>query len=230
MLVAMAASPNELRHYLMSRLEAFSASHRLTGFSLEVPSLHLEGATRELANKRTIPLVFGNQELGTFAIYPANALPETPEWAKDFAGQIAAILRHPRPSLAIQLDRKMEQMKKHHRLYDWCGIYQLEGDTLFLSAFRGAATPHAIIPKGNGICGAAVTENKTINIQDVASDPRYLSCDFRTKSEIVVPIRDKKGNAIAEIDIDSHTPNAFSSDDATRLEELARELARLMLE
>ena len=60
-----------------------------------------------------------------------------------------------------------------------------------------------------------------IVVDDVHADPRYLSCSIKTKSEIVVPIR-AHGKVVGEIDIDSHTPAAFTEIDRGFLEEAAR--------
>ncbi len=77
------------------------------------------------------------------------------------------------------------------------------------------------IPVTQGICGAAVASGETVIVDDVGSDPRYLSCSIETKSEIVVPIY-AHGKVIGEIDIDSHDPAAFTDADRTFLEEAAR--------
>jgi GAF domain-containing protein len=108
--------------------------------------------------------------------------------------------------------------------YNWTGFYMLDpGDpqTLVLGAFVGEPTPHIRIPVSQGICGAAVASGETVVVDDVNADPRYLSCSIRTKSEIVVPIR-VLGKVVVEIDIDSHTPAAFTEADRSFLEEAAR--------
>jgi GAF domain-containing protein len=108
--------------------------------------------------------------------------------------------------------------------YNWTGFYMLDPadpQTLVLGAFSGEPTPHVRIPITQGICGAAVASGETVVVDDVNADPRYLSCSIRTKSEIVVPIR-AHGRIIGEIDIDSHTPAAFSAIDRSFLEEAAR--------
>jgi GAF domain-containing protein len=108
--------------------------------------------------------------------------------------------------------------------YNWTGFYMLDpGDpqTLLLGAFIGEPTPHIRIPVSEGICGAAVASGETVVVDDVHADPRYLSCSIRTKSEIVVPIR-VQGKVVGEIDIDSHTPAAFTDADRSFLEEAAR--------
>ena len=82
----------------------------------------------------------------------------------------------------------------HERMlkYNWVGFYMLEPGAqppmLVLEAFVGAMTPHTRIPLNQGICGAAASSGKTIVVDDVSKDPRYLACSLETKSEIVVPV------------------------------------------
>ena len=107
--------------------------------------------------------------------------------------------------------------------YNWVGFYMLDPDddsVLVLGPFHGAPTEHVRIPVTQGICGAAVAQGETVIVEDVASDPRYLSCSIDTKSEIVVPIA-ARGTIVGEIDIDSHTLNAFGPADRSFLEECA---------
>lgn len=107
--------------------------------------------------------------------------------------------------------------------YSWVGFYMLDPDddnVLVLGPFHGAPTEHVRIPVTEGICGAAVAQGETVIVPDVSADPRYLACSIETKSEIVVPIQ-ARGKIVGEIDIDSHTLNAFSSDDRRFVEECA---------
>ncbi len=108
--------------------------------------------------------------------------------------------------------------------YDWCGIYRLEGKHLVLDEFVGAPTEHRVIPIGKGVCGTAVAENRNLIIPDVQTVENYLSCDIRTRSEIVVLIRSGE-RILGQIDVDSHTPNAFSEADEKGLMELSEILA-----
>lgn len=106
----------------------------------------------------------------------------------------------------------------HDRMlkYNWVGFYMLEPGTkppvLVLAAFEGAMTPHTRIPLNQGICGAAASSGKTIVVDDVSKDSRYLACSLETKSEIVVPVF-VHGEVRGELDIDSHFSAAFGSDD-----------------
>jgi GAF domain-containing protein len=106
----------------------------------------------------------------------------------------------------------------HERMlkYNWVGFYMLEPGAkppvLVLGAFMGAMTPHTRIPLNQGICGAAASSGKTIVVDDVSKDSRYLACSLETKSEIVVPVF-VAGQVAGELDIDSHFSAAFAAED-----------------
>jgi L-methionine (R)-S-oxide reductase len=114
----------------------------------------------------------------------------------------------------------------HEKLtrYNWVGFYMLElkGDPniLVLGPFRGTMTPHTRIPLNQGICGAAASSGKTIVVDNVNSDVRYLACSLETKSEIVVPIF-VGGKVVGELDIDSHFLAAFGPEDRKLCEHAA---------
>ena len=93
-------------------------------------------------------------------------------------------------------------------------------ETLVLGPFIGDPTPHVRIPVTQGICGAAISLGRTVIVDDVNADPRYLSCSIKTKSEIVVPIYVRE-RIVGEIDIDSHTSAAFTDIDRVFLEQVA---------
>ncbi len=117
----------------------------------------------------------------------------------------------------------VEIMARRLPLYNWVGFYMLDREhaqTLVLGPFRGVPTEHTRIPVSEGICGAAVAQESTVIVQDVSRDPRYLACSLETRSEIVVPIR-VHGKIVGEIDIDSHTLNAFGEQDRVFLEACA---------
>lgn len=117
-------------------------------------------------------------------------------------------------------------LKRDFPKYNWVGIYLVEGNELVVHNYIGAPTPHTRIPIGQGICGAAVAEEQTIVVPEVSADSRYLACSIETKSEIVVPIQGRR--MYGEIDIDSHTPNAFHAYDQKLLEGMAKDLAEFL--
>jgi GAF domain-containing protein len=109
--------------------------------------------------------------------------------------------------------------------YNWVGFYMLEktpgaDPMLVLGAYQGTMTPHTRIALNQGICGAAASSGKTVVVDDVNSDSRYLACSLETKSEIVVPIF-VSGEVVGELDIDSHFPAAFGPSDRQLCEHAA---------
>lgn len=125
------------------------------------------------------------------------------------------------PDIASLQEFAVTRIAERLPTYNWVGFYMLDKsdrEMLLLGPFHGAATEHTRIPVTKGICGAAVSQGRTVIVDDVASDPRYLACSLETQSEIVVPIR-ANGQIVGELDIDSHSSGAFGSEDRTFLEE-----------
>ncbi len=122
------------------------------------------------------------------------------------------------------LDALADALHTHFAHYTGVYIYMVEGDVLVLRAYRGRPTEHVRIPVGEGICGRAVRVKETVTVDDVTADPDYIMCSLETRSEIVVPIM-RGDRAVGEIDIDSDVPGAFTPQDSSFLEELARRVA-----
>jgi L-methionine (R)-S-oxide reductase len=116
-------------------------------------------------------------------------------------------------------------LNQHMLKYNWVGFYMLEPGAnppmLALGHFQGAMTPHTRIPLNQGICGAAASSGKTVVVDDVNSDPRYLACSLETKSEIVAPVF-VNSKVAGELDIDSHFPAAFGAEDRELVEYCAQ--------
>ena len=124
-------------------------------------------------------------------------------------------------SLDAVLERVVAALQSRFPRYTGVYVYWLAGpDTLELRAFRGRQTEHVRIPVGQGICGRAVREKRTVVVDDVNADPAYLACSLETRSEIVVPIL-QGATVLGEIDIDSDVPAAFDPADREFLEKLA---------
>jgi GAF domain-containing protein len=113
----------------------------------------------------------------------------------------------------------------HERLgFFWIGTYRLEGSDLLLGPFQGtvACTRIAV---GRGVCGACAARGETILVPDVHAFPGHIACDARSRSEIVVPLRDAEGALRGVLDVDSDRPAAFDQDDRAGLEAVAKRLA-----
>ena len=104
--------------------------------------------------------------------------------------------------------------------FNWTGVYLMRDGFLEIGPYVGPKTPHTKIELNSGICGAAATEKKSIVVDDVTVDSRFLTCTPATRSEIVVPLMDGD-KCLGEIDIDSNQNSFFSNDDRLMLEEIA---------
>lgn len=113
--------------------------------------------------------------------------------------------------------------------YDWVGFYFKNGDKeeLKLAQFNGEPTDHTIIPFGKGICGQVAVSNENFVVQDVSEQDNYISCGWKVKSEIVIPIF-VNGENIGQIDIDSHTVNPFTPQDEELLEYVCNKVATIL--
>ena len=113
--------------------------------------------------------------------------------------------------------------------YDWVGFYFKSGDKdeLKLGQYTGEETEHTIIPFGKGICGQVAVSNQNFVVQDVSNQENYISCGWKVKSEIVIPIFVNKEN-IGQIDIDSHTANVFTDKDEQLLKYVCEKLGAIL--
>jgi L-methionine (R)-S-oxide reductase len=96
---------------------------------------------------------------------------------------------------------------------------------LVLETYLGKPTEHSKIKLSEGVCGASATSKKSILVEDVSKEDRYIACDLAVKSELVVPILNN-GKIIGVIDIDSNQRNAFQEQDKEFLEMVAGLLAQ----
>ena len=114
----------------------------------------------------------------------------------------------------------VEALADAHPAWGWVGIYLLAGDTLVLGPSVGPPTDHTRIPVGTGVCGTAVAEDRNVVVDDVRRLDNYLACSLRTRSEIVVLIRDR-GAVVGQFDVDSDDLAAFGPADEALLGRLA---------
>lgn len=103
----------------------------------------------------------------------------------------------------------------------WTGFYRVvePGQLLRVGPYQGSLGC-LDIAFGRGVCGSAAAGAKTVIVPDVEKYPGHITCDARSRSEIVVPVFGKKGDLVAVLDIDSDRLNAFDAEDARGLEQL----------
>jgi len=132
-----------------------------------------------------------------------------------------------------KLDQKLQAicdyLESEISYYDWVGFYFKNGDKdeLKLAQYTGEETEHTIIPFGKGICGQVAVSNENFVVQDVSAQDNYISCGWKVKSEIVIPIFVNEEN-IGQIDIDSHTANTFSATDEQLLEYICEKISKII--
>ena len=101
---------------------------------------------------------------------------------------------------------------------NWLGLYVRRGDTLALGPFQGLpACVH--IPFGQGVCGTAASESRTLRVDDVHEFAGHIACDPDSKSEVVVPLT-ANDEVFAVLDIDSPNVARFSEEDQAGIEKL----------
>jgi L-methionine (R)-S-oxide reductase len=99
---------------------------------------------------------------------------------------------------------------------------------LILGPYTGSFTPQLRIPFSQGLCGAAAATEKTVVVNNVVRDSRYLPGSTMVKSEMVVPIF-VRGKFSAEIDIQSYFADTFKDpEDHAFVEASAGVIGRFM--
>jgi L-methionine (R)-S-oxide reductase len=115
----------------------------------------------------------------------------------------------------------------HHSFgHLWTGFYRVvePGQLLRVGPYQGSLGC-IDIAFGRGVCGDAAAGGKTVIVGDVEKYPGHITCDARSRSEIVVPVLGKRGDLIAVLDVDSDRLDAFDARDARGLEQLVSRFA-----
>lgn len=109
----------------------------------------------------------------------------------------------------------------------WTGFYRVvaPGRLLRVGPYQGTLGC-LDIEFGKGVCGTAAARGESVVVEDVEAFPGHITCDARSRSEIVVPVFGPGGQLIAVLDIDSDRVAAFDDEDRAGLERLVRWFAR----
>ena len=104
--------------------------------------------------------------------------------------------------------------------FDWTGFYRvIRDDHLQIGPYQGS---HGCldIPFSRGVCGAAARTKSSQIVEDVENFPGHIACSSSTRSEIVIPVINKKGEVLAVLDVDSNRVSAFDAIDKHWLESI----------
>lgn len=121
-------------------------------------------------------------------------------------------------TIASVLYNKMEY-------FFWCGFYRLDGNKLIVGPYQGP--PACQVLEGRGVCLSAVEKESTLIVPNVHEFPGHIACDSRSKSEIVIPIRNELGKITGVLDVDSKDFESFTEIDANFLEKIILLLVKL---
>ena len=112
--------------------------------------------------------------------------------------------------------------------YRWAGLYDVLPSEIAVIAWSGPEAPtHPRFPIAQGLNGACVSSRKPVIVQDVASDPRYLTTIGGTRGEMIQPVVDEAGVVVGTIDGESDRLNAFGARDEELLAVCAKSLSWL---
>lgn len=103
----------------------------------------------------------------------------------------------------------------HHKMeyFFWTGFYLLQDGKLQVGPYQGPVACQDLA-KDKGVCWAGINRKETIVVPDVHLFPGHIACDSRSKSEIVVPLRNKNQEITGVLDIDSKDLASFDEVDA----------------
>jgi len=109
----------------------------------------------------------------------------------------------------------------HHKMdyFFWTGYYFLKNDKLIVGQYQGPVACQEL-KKDVGVCWTSINQQSPIIVPDVEKFPGHIACDSRSKSEIVIPVKNNKDEIIGVLDVDSNEYNQFDEVDEKYLTQL----------
>lgn len=106
----------------------------------------------------------------------------------------------------------------HHKMeyFFWTGFYFIKDNKLVVGQYQGPVACQEL-KKDTGVCWAVINQQKAIVVPDVEKFPEHIACDSRSKSEIVLPLKNQDKNIIGVLDVDSSEYNQFDEIDEYEL-------------
>jgi GAF domain-containing protein len=111
----------------------------------------------------------------------------------------------------------------HHKMesFFWTGFYLLHDGKLQVGPYQGSLAC-INLAKDTGVCWAAINQNKSLVVPDVHEFPGHIACDSRSRSEVVVLLKDKANTIVGVLDIDSDKTDSFDEVDVLWLEKIVK--------
>lgn len=132
--------------------------------------------------------------------------------------QLAAIIAG-ETNMIANLSNASALLSEQFSNINWAGFYLWDenDNELILGPFQGKVACIRI-KEGDGVCGTALKEQRSLIVDDVHLFPGHIACDAASQSEIVVPMI-KDGKKIGVLDMDAPVKNRFTEEDRLMLEE-----------
>jgi L-methionine (R)-S-oxide reductase len=105
----------------------------------------------------------------------------------------------------------------------WTGWYLLRSGDLTVGPYQGPLAC-LVLARHTGVCWAGIDRGATIIVDDVHAFPGHIACDARSRSEIVVPVRDRSHTIVGVLDVDSTHLAHFDEADRAGLEAIVAEI------
>jgi putative methionine-R-sulfoxide reductase with GAF domain len=123
--------------------------------------------------------------------------------------------------------RLAAELIRHATRARWVGIYTVADGTVSNDGWSGPNPPaHPTFPGTRGLTSHAIRARAIAVSNDVTQDPRYLTNQDDSGSELIIPVTD--GDVVVgTLDIESGDIGAFSGAEISRYEMLARTLGPL---
>ncbi len=149
---------------------------------------------------------------------PANLFVSYPEQAQtltllyEVSREITSILD--REELFRRIAERVKRLVNYHvfSVMLWNESAQLL-ESVFAMRYEKSIPARLSLPLHQGITGTAAGERRTLRVNDVRDDPRYIQCetDVEVRSELVVPLL-LCDRLIGVLDLESAEPHAFTSE------------------
>jgi len=109
----------------------------------------------------------------------------------------------------------------------WVGIYSVADGLVRNEAWHGPAAPaHPTFSVDDGLTSHAIRTSSVVVSNDVAADPRYLTNQGDSGSELIVPVV-ADGRVVGTLDVESDQVGAFDGERILLFQQLAGPLAAL---
>ena len=107
-------------------------------------------------------------------------------------------------------------LKNKFNYFYWAGFYRFVRNRLLIGPYQGTLACMEL-EKDKGVCWHGINTGQTVIVPDVNKFPGHIACDSKSKSEVVAPVKDRTGNIVAILDVDSKELNSFDEDDKAGL-------------